>query len=158
MDRRQKRRGNQQWRVSCVEDSYRDKTFCQLTVEKSAFLRSRESQGQQYKENDGKLHGDVTLVDDGESADTDTVRDFRFHSSTAAAATCCRFLQCAFVLKTQISSCKLTAGNDSFILYSYQNNIKQFATTKSVLPSYTDTYACSCKKKKWFQAQCKARS
>ena len=88
MDRRQKRRGNQQWRVSCVEDSYRDKTFCQLTVEKSAFLRSRESQGQQYKENDGKLHGDVTLVDDGEPADTDTVRDFRFRISMAAAATC----------------------------------------------------------------------
>ena len=116
---------------------------------------SSESQGQQYKENDGKLHGDVTLVDDGESADTDTVRDFRFHSSTAAAATCCRFLQCAFVLKTQISSCKLTAGNDSFILYSYQNNIKQFATTKSVLPSYTDTYACSCKKKNDFRLNVK---
>ena len=78
MDRRQKRRGNQQWcepgseyqkrsgqygRVCKVEYSYIDKTFCQLTVENSAFLWSRESQGQQYKENDGKLHGDV---DDGE--------------------------------------------------------------------------------------------
>ena len=111
MDRRQKRRGNQQWRVSCVEDSYRDKTFCQLTVEKSAFLRSRESQGQQYKENDGKLHGDVTLVDDGEPADTDTVRDFRFRISMAAAATCCRFLQ--WTLRAEN---RLAAENEHFVV------------------------------------------
>ena len=43
-----------------TEDSYRGKTLCQLTIENSAFLWSRESQGQQYKENDGKLHGDLT--------------------------------------------------------------------------------------------------
>ena len=74
-----------------VEDSYIDKIFCQLTVENSAFLRSRESQGQQYKKNDGKLHGDVTLVDDGEPADTDTVRHFCFHNSIAAVPTRCCF-------------------------------------------------------------------
>ena len=97
-------------------------------------------------------------MDDGEPADTDTVRDFCFHSSMAPAATCCRFLQCAFLLKTHISSCKLTAGNDSFILYSYQNNIKQFATTKSVLqrqiclPTPTHMFVAA---KTLFQAQCK---
>ena len=57
------KRSGQYGRVCKDEDSYIDKIFCQLTVQNSAFLRSRESQGQQYKENDGKLHGDV---DDGE--------------------------------------------------------------------------------------------
>ena len=85
------KQSGQYGKVCKVEGSYRGKTICQLTIEKSAFLRSRERQGQQYKENDGKLHGDVTLVNDGEPADTDTVRDFRFHSSMAAAAKCCSF-------------------------------------------------------------------
>ena len=141
MDRRQKRRGNQQWRVWCeqsggseyqkrsgqygrvckVEDSYIDKLFCQLTVENSAFLRSRESQGQQYKENDGKLHGDVTLVDDGEPADTDTVRHFRFHSSMAAAATCCRFLQ-----RTLRDENRLAAKNEHFVVTCLLSQLRRW--------------------------------